>query len=220
MILKSFGCSYIFGAEMPDDGRGGPRATPSRLTWPALLAEDLGLEYECYARSGSGNLQIAEQVLNHLASTEPAVYVIGWTWPDRYDYKNHDQWETIRACDNTKFSDSFFINYYSQYCNQLQLLLNIKLVSDILTAKKYPYIMTYMDNGHVFEVGTPAVTMLQGMADQVLTRFDGQGFNVWCDLNRFPKGPGGHPLQEAHLAAAEYIKVLYKQSINDYLHPA
>ena len=63
MNLKSFGCSFIFGSELSDDGRTGPYATGSCLTWPALLAKEFGYGYHTYARPGSGNLQIAERAL-------------------------------------------------------------------------------------------------------------------------------------------------------------
>ena len=66
MKLKSFGCSFIWGSDLPDDGRNLPRATASRLTWPALLAQDLEYEYECHARPGAGNLQITERLLNQI----------------------------------------------------------------------------------------------------------------------------------------------------------
>jgi len=85
MKLKSFGCSHIYGSELPDlstrktiDGSG--------LTWPALVAEHLNLAYSTYAWPGRGNLFIAEQVLNHVA--EPALFVINWTYIDRFDFKD------------------------------------------------------------------------------------------------------------------------------------
>ena len=64
MKLKSFGCSFIYGTDLADDGRGFIAATPSRLTWPALLAQNLDYSYECYARPGCGNLRILEKILN------------------------------------------------------------------------------------------------------------------------------------------------------------
>ena len=63
---------------------------PSRSTWPALLAQHLGFEYECWAQPGCGNLMVAEQVIHHLSlpnnDTQPAVFVINWTYSDRFDY--------------------------------------------------------------------------------------------------------------------------------------
>ena len=64
MMLKSFGCSFIYGSDLSDDGKGFPLASPSKLSWPSLLAQSLNYTYECYARPGSGNLRILEKVLN------------------------------------------------------------------------------------------------------------------------------------------------------------
>ena len=88
MKLKSFGCSLIFGSELSDDGRDGPYATPSQQTWPALLAQHWGYDYECYARPGAGNLQILDRVLEHSVYSEPTIFLIGWSynWHYRYFY--------------------------------------------------------------------------------------------------------------------------------------
>lgn len=50
MKLKSFGCSFIFGLELSDIGAKSKKY--SQLTWPAIIAQRQGLEYECYARPG------------------------------------------------------------------------------------------------------------------------------------------------------------------------
>ena len=110
MILKSFGCSFIFGNDLADDGRNLPRATASRLTWPALMAEDLGYEYECYARPGAGNLQITERLLNQICKDEHSLFVIGWTWIDRFDYnqaKTH-RWNTVMPIDTDHRATVYF----------------------------------------------------------------------------------------------------------------
>ena len=88
MKLKSFGCSFVFGTDLHDDGRDLPKITPSKHTWPALLAQHLGQAYECYARPGSGNLQIWENIANQITTQESALYVISWTWINRFDYIN------------------------------------------------------------------------------------------------------------------------------------
>jgi len=67
MIIKSFGCSFIFGNELTDDGRDTLYATSSKFTWPALLAKHYDFEYCTYARPGSGNLQILERLSSDFA---------------------------------------------------------------------------------------------------------------------------------------------------------
>ena len=60
--VKSFGCSFSFGTDLPDINNN----QPSKLTWPALVANHLDLKYECYAVGGCGNLQILENILNQV----------------------------------------------------------------------------------------------------------------------------------------------------------
>jgi hypothetical protein len=56
MKLKSFGCSFTYGSDLHDCDI--PQWGASRQTWPALLAKNHNLEYECHAHPGIGNLQI------------------------------------------------------------------------------------------------------------------------------------------------------------------
>lgn len=211
MMLKSFGCSFIFGSELHDDGHGTTYATPSQFTWPALLAKDLNYTYSCYARPGSGNLQILERVLTHVACNQPALFVIGWTWIDRFDYINcvNDRWQTILPGDNTEYAEYYYKNFHSQYRDKFITLTAIKIAIDTLKQKKCPFIMTYMDE-LIFETkwhNTPAITDLQDYIRPYMVNFEGADFLTWSKNNNFPIGQRGeHPLEQAHHAAFELIK--------------
>lgn len=212
MKLKSFGCSFIFGSELADDGRDGPYATPSQLTWPALYAKKLGHGYQCYARPGSGNLQIAERCLSQLACNEYALYVIGWTWIDRFDYTNplNDQWKTIMPIDTDSAAQYYYKNLHSQYRDKLTTLINIKLVIDTLIQKDYPFIMTYMDD-LIFETEwhcTPAIMDLQNYIRPHMTTFDQMSFLEWSRDQGYEISDSWHPLELAHSAAAKYMSEL------------
>ena len=125
MNLKSFGCSFVFGSELSDNTNND---TPSQLTWPALYAGKLGYQYQCYARPGCGNLQIVEQILNQTADEIPALYVIGWTWIDRFDYTTcNDQWQTVRPADNSVLANTYYRQLHSQYKDKLTTLMSMKL---------------------------------------------------------------------------------------------
>ena len=78
MKLKSFGCSFIFGSELSDITIKSKKY--SQLTWPAIIAQRLGMEYACYARPGSGNLQILNNLLDQVAQHNNDVYIINWTF--------------------------------------------------------------------------------------------------------------------------------------------
>jgi len=213
MNLKSFGCSFIFGSELPDDGRKRLFVTTSKFTWPALYADMLGYEYCSDARPGAGNLQIAERTLNELAKNEHALYVIGWTWIDRFDYyvpNFKHRWKTIMPTDNNAMADPYYRNIHSQYRDKLTTLMSIKLVIDTLKEKKCPFIMTYMDE-LMFETewhSSPAVSELQNYIRPYMTTFEGLNFLDWSKTHGYPITENWHPLEAAHQAAAEYISEL------------
>ena len=214
MKLKSFGCSFIFGSELSDDGKNERYATGSRLTWPALLSQYYNYDYSTYSRPGSGNLQIAERVLNELDNQEKNLYIIGWTWIDRFDYIDESTtewpgsaWATLMPRDNKDLSQTYYKNLHSEYRDKLTTLINIKLVIDTLKQKNLPFIMTYMDD-LIFDQRwhtTPAVLEMQDYIRPYLTTFDGMSFLEWSRHQQYPETKKGHPLEAAHAAAAKYI---------------
>jgi hypothetical protein len=210
MHLKSFGCSFIFGSDLHDDGRDGSYATPSQYTWPALLAKDLGYTYDCYARPGAGNLRITEQVLNQTTNIDPAFHIVNWTWIDRFDYtkSENDSWATVMPIDDSVTAKVYYRDLHSQYRDKLTTLIHIKTSLDILLQKKQKFIMTYMDD-LIFETHwhtSAAVLELQDYIRPHMTTFEGQSFLDWSRQKRFEISPAWHPLEEAHQAGFEYIK--------------
>lgn len=210
MILKSFGCSFIYGSELHDDGYRSAWATPSQHTWPALWSRHLGFTYQCYARPGSGNVRIAEQVLNQIATGEPAVYVIGWSWIERFDFveRNTDRWRTITAWDHDSVAQHYYRDLHSQYLDKVHSLGHINLVLQQLQQHGCRFYMTYMDD-LLLETKfhcTAAMTLLQNQLRSHLHMFDGQNFLEWSRINGFAIGTRGkHPLEDAHQAAFEYV---------------
>jgi hypothetical protein len=209
MIVKSFGCSFIFGTDLPDAGLGEPRARPSFLTWPALVAQHKSAGYRCYARPGSGNLQILERLMSQIACNEHALYIIGWSWIDRFDYttQENDQWQTIMPIDTGATAKTYYKELHSQYRDKLTSLMCIKLAIDTLQQRGYPFIMTYMDD-LIFEKPwhtTPALTDMQDYIRPHLTQFDNTNFLNWSKQKGFEISQTLHPLVPAHRAAADYI---------------
>jgi hypothetical protein len=216
MTLKSFGCSFIFGSDLKDDGRNGLRATPSQFTWPALLARHQGRDYSCHARPGSGNLQILERVLNQVpVSNRSDLFVIGWTWIDRFDHwdANHDPhkkstaWSTIMPVDTTDLAKTYYRDLHSEYKDKFTSLCYIKLAIDSLTQRGISFVMTYQDEllfdqrWHTSE----SVLDLQSYIKPHMTTFEGQTFLDWSRSQRFEISPAWHPLESAHAAAADYL---------------
>lgn len=214
MTLKSFGCSFTFGTDLIDDGRDGPFAIGSRLTWPALLANYLGHEYQCYARPGSGNLQILERLLNQVTNIDLAVYVVNWTWIERFDYIDENltwpgtKWNTVMPIDTDAVATTYYKHLHNQYSDKLTTLLYIRLAIDTLKQRQLPFIMTYMDE-LIFETEwhtTPAVLELQDYIRPYMTTFNGQTFLNYSKEKGFPISETLHPLESAHQSAFELIK--------------
>jgi len=242
MNLKSFGCSFIYGSELSDEILYDPskKQPPhySKLTWPAHLAQHLNYNYLCYARPGAGNLQIAERALTHLATNETALFVINWTFIDRFDYvdindpivdrQQHNQtdklnpkllpWSTIMPIDKTDIAKIYYKDLHSEMRDKLTTLMSIKLVLDTLRQKNCPFIMTYMDD-LMFDKRwhtTPAIIDLQDYILPHMTTFEGLNLQQWSKKNGYPITRLGHPLEQAHAAAGELmIKVFDTQNTND-----
>lgn len=231
MNLKSFGCSFIFGSDLVDDGRNGLYATASNFTWPSLLANHLNYSYSCYARPGAGNLQICEQVLNQVSTgTDQDLFVIGWTWIDRFDYYNSNYnskqkkspWSTIMPIDTDPVANTYFKQLHSEYRDKFTSLLCVKLVIDTLKQKSIPFVMTYMDElmydqqWHV----TSAVTDLQQSTQEYMTQFEGKNFLEWSREKQYEISETWHPLEQAHQSAANYmVSVFDTQKTNDLIQP-
>ena len=208
MRLKSFGCSFIFGSDLHDDGSGTNYAKHSHFTWPSLLAQHLGYGYDCYARPGIGNLRIAERVLSQAACNERHLFVIGWTWIDRFDYTTlDDRWQTIMPTTETDEGLRYYRDYHSQYRDKLSTLMNIRICIDTLRQKGCPFIMTFMDE-LVFEDkwhATPAITDMQDYIRPYLSDFNGKNFLDWSKEHGYKISDMLHPLEDAHRSAADLV---------------
>jgi hypothetical protein len=229
MILKSFGCSFIFGSELSDDGKNGLYATGSRLTWPALVAKHHGYQYYTYARPGSGNLQILERLSSHFAGpiNDPVYCVVGWTWIDRFDYFTESSrwpaspWATLMPIDTTETANIYYRDLHSEIKDKFTNLLYIKQAIELLKEKSIPFIMTYMDH-LLFDDRwntTPAIIELQNYIRPYMTTFDNMTFLEWSRKNNFAETAMWHPLEQAHQAAADYIiQAFDKKSIGAHCH--
>lgn len=221
MKLKSFGCSFVFGNDLADT-TGDCLTHPSQSTWPALLAQHLGYDYTCHARPGSGNLQILEKVLNQANTVDNDLFVINWTWIDRFDYYNADydgcpwnDWFTIMPVDTTNVAKTYYRDLHSEYRDKFTSLSYIKLAIDTLEQQRIPFIMTYTDR-LLFDQQwhtTPAVTALQLSTQPKMMLFEGQTFLDWSRDHGYPISAEWHPLEDAHCNAA--LIAFDKQKTND-----
>ena len=215
MKVKSFGCSFIFGSDLKDCDSGPPWPRGSKSTWPALLAQKLGAGYECHARPGAGNFQITERILNQLQDIKDDIFVIGWSWIDRFDHhegiNSWQPWKTLLPAENDKLSKTYYKYLHTEYSDKLSSLIKIKLVLDILKQHNVRFLMTYIDD-LVFDQQfhtSPAVTHLQSSILPCMTSFEGKTFLDWSRHHGYAESATWHPLEEAHRAAADYMITVF-----------
>jgi hypothetical protein len=202
MILKSFGCSFIFGTDLNDDG-------PSQQTWPALIAKKQNYEYQCYALPGIGNLRILETIIEQSLKNDPSLFVINWSWIDRFDFITcvDDSWKTLLPSNSISESEYYYKNLHSQYYDKLTNLMYVHTAINTLTEKNIPFVMTYMDN-LLFETewhSNSVIIDLQKKIKPHLKTFSGKNFLEWSIEHGYKISKGNHPLEDAHLAAANYL---------------
>lgn len=202
MKLKSFGCSLIFGTDLQDDGRNAPKPTASKYTWPALLAKHLKRDYYCYARPGAGNLQILNQLLSNL-DNDDTVYVVGWTYSERFDYVEHSQWTSLMPVENSQLARMYYANLQDNLSDQLRSLAYMQAALAALNNKKF--IMICQDASTIASTGAPAVEQLLQQVMPHIQTFDNTGFIEWSQDNKYPISATQHPLEAAHQAAFELI---------------
>jgi hypothetical protein len=212
MIFKSFVCSLIFGTDLPDLAIRF-RREGSKFSWPAKLAQKKAADYKCYARPGAGNLQILEQILNQTTTVDPATFIIGWSFINRFDYYRPEvmtlsPWHTLMSMDTSDIARVYYRDLHSEYSDKLSSLTYIKLAIDTLKQKKISFVMTYVDESLFNRESdiSAAVTELQDYVQPYMTKFNGQTFLDWSQAHGYPISNTLHPLEAAHAAAAELIE--------------
>lgn len=231
MKLKSFGCSFVYGSDLSDCPHGvvDDNPAPSQQTWPALLATHHGLDYQCLARPSASNLQILETLLTHVDKDSDCIYVVNWTWIERFGYTSeHCQtgihpwnpmgWASILPSHTDATAKFYYKNLHSQFRDKFESLICIKTALDALSHKNINFVMTYTDD-LIFQNRwhtSPATIYLQKNVRPRLLDFEGRGFLDWVKYRRFKISATWHPLEEAHQVAAEMMSPV----IESILHKA
>ena len=216
--LRSFGCSFIYGNDLKDcpHGTGDDNPPPSSLTWPALIAKDLDLEYHCHARPAASNLQIMHSVLCELQDDPDAIYVINWTWIDRFGYFDEEKksglhpwnplgWSSVMPMHDDAKADFYYRNLHSQTGDKLTSLIYMQNALHALQRQGARVVMTYTDD-LLWETQwhtTAVIKSLQEKLAPFVSGFEGKGFVDWARSQDHDFSEKGHPLESAHRAAAD-----------------
>lgn len=222
MLLKSFGCSFVFGTDLADSTTDPLYPRHSYNTWPALLAGELKLPYQCHAHGGSGNLSILDRILKNISISQPDFFVVNWTYIDRFDYSDPgggptkgNDWLCLRPGDSDQLNEIYFRNLHSEYRDKLSTLTYIHTAITALQQAGCPFLMTFMDPlmfDRQFHTNT-GLEYLQHLVSSHLHTFDGRDFLRWSQDHGYPISATNHPLEQAHQAAFEYLKPIARDSL-------
>jgi hypothetical protein len=192
------GDSFLYGSDLARTDQ----------TWPCVVAQKLELEYHCRARPGVGNAQILQQILSAQAEFgKRAVYIINWTWIDRFDYVDtqDETWHTTRpVLDDAERDPVYYRYFHSELADKFHNLVYINTAQQLL--QEHDSIMTYMDyllldqNYHAPDY----IRTLQQQVQPGLENFDNMNFLDWSRAQGFPVSDRWHPLEQAHQEAAAW----------------
>jgi len=214
MIVRSFGCSFIFGTDLADATADSLYPSPSSHTWPAVISRELGLSYRCHAHGGSGNLAILDRVIKNIQPGLRDFFIINWTYIDRFDYTDPgggptkcNDWLCLRPGDPSQVNDVYYRDIHSEYRDKLVTLTCIQTAISVLEQAGCPFMMTYMDDlmlDRKFHTNS-GIERLQDLVRPYLIDFDGQDFLAWSRDRGFEISASQHPLESAHKAAADFL---------------
>jgi hypothetical protein len=95
--LIAGGDSFTYGSELNDCHINDVEVV-SHLTFPALIAEELELDYCCVAKPGYSNNAIRRTVIDECErSHDIKLVMVMWSFPNRYEFRFGDTWEQISA---------------------------------------------------------------------------------------------------------------------------
>ena len=212
MKIKSFGCSFIYGSDLSDQiNHDFPPFAHSNLTWPALIALQRALEYECFAYPGVGNLKILCDIITQASLDDPAIFLINWTWIDRFDFvTNQEQWSTLLPSENNNVSNVYYKHLHSQIRDMITSVYAVNTAIDFMRERQIDFVMTYMDRTMLEHINPnwhdpKYVSVIQNKVKNFLVDFGGYNFLDWSKDRGFAISENWHPLDQAHQAAADFM---------------
>jgi hypothetical protein len=220
MKTLSFGCSLTRGTDLSDINTASfediSLLSASLLTWPALVAQRLNSEYRCFALGGAGNLCIADRVLHHMPHYPDDLFIINWSFIDRFDYSDPQgrhfgngslDYKSLTPGSSEEVAQYYYRHLHSEFRDKITSLMYMKTVLDALISNKRKFLMTSVDPVLFCERWhcPPHVMQLQQSLRPHIVNFEGKNFLDWARHRGFEISSSGHPLEQAHAAAAELM---------------
>jgi len=116
--LIAFGCSHTYGVGLPDCYKlGKTLGTPSKLSWPQLVANELNYECVNLSEPGSSNKRITYNVSKfNFLSTD--LVMILWTYPARHCIIKDNHIVDILPLTKGKLEKTYYKNFHTEKDNK------------------------------------------------------------------------------------------------------
>lgn len=176
MSLIVFGCSFT------------DLAWPS---WSEIIAEDLGCDYENWARSGTGNSAIARRVMyrNFLGFKQDDIVIVQWTFPAREDRFIKGQWTATGSVFNEYgIYGNQFVKKYWDFDNDLINTAHARVSTELILGDKlkFQFGPIETDNSINKILPTPIQLFLQEHQPALPKFTTGPGYNGIHVMNHHP----------------------------------
>ena len=205
---------------------GSERKRPN-TTWPGLFAAHHGVDYQCLAQPGHTSQFVLRTLFDTLnIETDPCFFVIHWPSAIRFEYVDRDREVWVQINPNAVLhSNQYSADVQKLYYQHINSLLGDKwnnllmIYSAVQALKQTPHClaMTTVDDFlFATDFHNPSyVEFLQQHCQDHVHWFNDMTFLQWTDHNQFARGPGGHPLEQAHQHAFEYFNPVYTALISN-----
>ena len=215
--IQAFGDSFTAGTELVDGPVGDQTDDQlhSVYTWPALLAKKWNIDYRSNSLGGIGNQRISFAVIDRYlrsGNLNQSFYIVNWSWFERFDYLDpvENKWNTLHPRHTDQLDHFFYKNLDSDLWNMIRNLQTIHSTIKFLEDNHVDFAMTCLDP-IIFtrdrpEVYNGFITQIQNSIHPYFVNFEDLTFLEWSHKHNFECGSGGHPLEQAHAAAVEYIE--------------
>ena len=235
MILVAAGDSFIWGSELSDSPDCGVDGY-SRSTFPALLADQFGLEYCCAAYPGNANNAISRMAIDAVNKIKGDKFLlVQWTYAQRNEFRFVDGWASINSWHTTHkdFSEVYFkhagnTEYYEIYST----LKEIVFLQQYCQLNNIPYMFMTADN--IFFRHENYLRSQDSSLENLYSQINWdnwfwfpsgtesndstipRGFHRWAIENKYTVGLKGHPLEKAHNDATMLIKEKFNELVTKH----
>jgi len=235
MILVAGGDSFTWGSELSDSIN-----CCSQLTFPALLAKQANMEYQCVAHPGNSNQSITRITMMTCEEIkdQDIFVVVNWSFMSRFEFEFTYQinspwspWCSIQPQQSNKdevkdFAKDFYRHVGTNMSYQTyHTMQSIHLLQSYLKSRSIPYMFTLIDNNFMNNsewFGSSKVIrnlidwdpwffFPEGINESETT--GPRGFYQWALENKYSVGSDGHPLEDAHRDAYNLIKDKFNELV-------